>query len=545
MCFRDFGLYEDDYTFVGYTVGMQWKDLVGAVRTDLVTLPQGRPIGFALPKAIAFLGSSLGGLPVVYIFGFCIVVTNVILFYRLLRRRFPEKLALFGGLALCLFPADTTRPLLTHCFQLQLSLMFLLVASHLYLSKRKVSYLVILGSLLSYESAFLPFFALPLMERGWGKKTARSLIRHVAILVGILACLFLFRKLVQESRVGRLTLLDGANVIGGMCLGPIVSAFSFVYGPLVTLKWLGEAHGGMLFVAVGSMLAFVILFAFAFGSRVSLPSTRSRWTFGCRSSLANVSGSVETEQEWLDASRGLVVGVVMMVLAYAFAFTHFPPFILRGRATSVHFAAALGSALAFGSLCYGCDRLCSRGRLRWLSTLVLALYFATLVGYGVRIQSDFRASWKDQRWFFARVLEQCPDLSDGTLILVETNELPEHTYIYSYSWATPIVLEQIFQFPESWETPPRLFMVDENWTRSINVKDATIEWWMPAALWEAHWARLPEGNLILLKVENGRLTRCFDPVRIREREFALKQIPAGPPARFEKGHLYDLLIQGQ
>src|SRR5436305_461513 len=83
-----------------------------------------RPLGFFLPDLFSFIGDKLGGLPAIYLLGFLIVTLNSFLCYRLLRTRIPRAAALAGALAFCLFPADTTKILLTHDFQLQPSLTF-------------------------------------------------------------------------------------------------------------------------------------------------------------------------------------------------------------------------------------------------------------------------------------------------------------------------------------------------------------------------------------------------------------------------------------
>src|SRR5579883_2371172 len=167
--FRDFGLYEDDYAFIADAMARDASYLLEKLQY-FVLFPQGRPVGFYCAAVLPFIGDKLGGLGVDYLLAFAITTLNSYLFYRLLKFTELEVIAVTGGLIFCLFPADTTKIFLTHAFILQISLTFLLLASLCYLENRKaLSYVVILGSLLSYESAFMVFFGLPLLNSKWDR----------------------------------------------------------------------------------------------------------------------------------------------------------------------------------------------------------------------------------------------------------------------------------------------------------------------------------------------------------------------------------------
>lgn len=161
--FRDFGLYEDDYWFISEAMGKGPDYLASRFVTAFTTLPQGRPFGFFLPDLLSFVGDKLGGLAGIYLVGFAVVSLNTCLCYTLLRTRVPLAPAAVGAAVFCLFPADTTRILLTHDFQLQPSLTFALLSALAYTAgKRPLAYVVGAGSLLAYESGFLALLALPL-----------------------------------------------------------------------------------------------------------------------------------------------------------------------------------------------------------------------------------------------------------------------------------------------------------------------------------------------------------------------------------------------
>ena len=634
--FGDFGLYEDDYAFVGYAMAYDLDFLLGHIKNTFMKWPQGRPIGFTLPQTIAFISTKIGGLQVLYLFGFFFVAVNTILFYKVLKNRFPEMLAFFGALTFCLFPADTTHTLLTHNLILQPSLMFMLIASHLYLAgKKKTSYIVILGSLLSYESGFLPFLAIPLLKGKWDKKLFLSIIKHIIILSFIIVCYAIIRKYMGESRVNDLNPSVIYQLFLSVFIGSVVSLLSFAYGPLMTLKAIAHGNYCVALSVIGCLIIFFYFFYKRYSSRVgmmnyplqfqsNLPDDEekqkmteiqlatlnninnikelllSRWIsavitglmisglpflFSHRSvnpvffdrysdkaitiiaiyiivlllalsgtifsrkvrdfiSKRNVFGKfAAAPEEFLKVCNALLVGAIMLFLAYILSFTHFPPMTLFGRGTSVHLAATFGGALVCGALCYAVFLLLYTKRLKLLGAMSVAFFFALLVGYGFVIQHDFKQSWQNQRWFWSSVIEKCPDLSDGTMIFVVKEGLPETKYINTNSWADPIILKQIFEFPRSWEKVPRLWVVDKNWTTTIVTKDDVFRWKVPTATWWSYWTDLPKNNIILLKIVDGELIRCYDSLLIGKKALPVKKIQTSELISFKKGHLFDYLIQ--
>src|SRR5215471_5004545 len=223
--FQDFGLYEDDYWFISQAMGKNWDYLARRFVTAFTTLPQGRPFGFFLPDLFSFLGDKLGGVAGIYVLGFVVVTLNKYLCYRLLPTRVPIAPAAFGAAVFCLSPADPTKILLTHDFQLQPSLTFALLAGLAYATGRKrLAYVVATGALLSYENGFLALFALPLLVRPWGRTMRRELIRHVLILVGIVALVVVLRLVVGETRA---TASAGSaadlvpRMVGSLVVGPL------------------------------------------------------------------------------------------------------------------------------------------------------------------------------------------------------------------------------------------------------------------------------------------------------------------------------------
>lgn len=127
--FRDFGLYEDDYVFISDATNINATYLLEKLQY-FILWPQGRPFGFYLPSLFSFLGDKLGGLSAIYLLGFLIVTLNAYLFYRIIKRIYPTLIAVIGGLAFCLFPADSTNILFCgHFARLKRNLAKFLISS--------------------------------------------------------------------------------------------------------------------------------------------------------------------------------------------------------------------------------------------------------------------------------------------------------------------------------------------------------------------------------------------------------------------------------
>jgi hypothetical protein len=506
--FRQFGLYEDDYFFIAQAMGQG----PGYLAQRLIVFErwtQGRPIGFFLPDLLSWVGDRVGGLTAIYLLGYAIVVLNAVLCYLLLRRRQSQTVALLGGLGFLLFPADTTKILLTHDFQLQPSLTFLLLASIAYLDGRRIlPYALIVGSLISYESPFVVFFGIPLLDQPWSRQTGRALARHVVILLGVLALGILVRIVAGEGRaVGATSGVPEIlpRMLGSLVIGPTRALLLFGYGPLRAVPMWGVEIAALA-VLVGAFLFWVC--------RLLRPEP--------------------VDRRFVEL---LVSGIVLLVLGYVLAFTHYPPTAVAGRSTSVHLAATLGGAIIFAALA---SRVLSLG---WVGSALVAAYLALLGGYYLTIQRDFLLAWEQQQVFWTEIAHCCSDLQDGTILVVETDQPLGTTMISGNSWADPLVPRLLYRFPTDWQNPPRLFTLAPDWTSRIEpAPNGGWRWRVPAATWDEHTEPLPAGNLIVLRDQDGQLVRVDEPLPVASGSIPLKQ-PTGAPG-WPAGPLYPLLVGG-
>jgi hypothetical protein len=507
--FHDFGLYEDDYWFISEAMGRNPSYLVDRFVKAFTTLPQGRPFGFFLPDLFSFIGDKLGGLAGIYLVGFLIVTLNTFLCYRLLRTRVPLAPACVGAAVFCLFPADTTKILLTHDFQLQPSLTFALLSALAYAAgRRPLGYVIATGALLSYENGFLALFALPLFTAcRWDRAMLRELIRHVLILAAIVVGVVIVRYLVGESRATSSVGGIGAilpPLLGSLVLGPARSVAGMFYGPLKAVPtWDVET----MVAAAIALVAVAALLLRAPRPRLAVP----------------------------EALRVAGAGAVMLVIAYALAFTHFPPDALVGRGTSVHLGATIGMAVLATGVAWLLLSLQPR-----VASALLAAYVALAVGYYVTIERDFIRSWQLQRAFWEQVAACCSDLQDGTVLLYTLSSAEEPTFIFTNSWADPLILGETYAFPTSWTNPPRLFSLTE-WQNRVWVDGNQLHWWVPAATWDEYADVLPQNNVILLtRAPDGTLQRMTGSVDVAGGVLTLK--PAGPSESWPPAQLYTPLL---
>ncbi|MGI9145061.1 MAG: hypothetical protein ACR2IK_00680 [Chloroflexota bacterium] len=512
--FRDLGLYEDDYFFISEAMGKPPTYLLNRLQTAITVLPQGRPLGFFLPDLFSFVGDKLGGLATIYLLGFALVTLNTFLCYRLLRVRLPLAPSVVGAAVFCLFPADTTKILLTHDFQLQPSLTFALLAALAYAAERRpLAYVLGAGALLSYENGYLALFALPLFVRRWDRSLPRAVLAHALALLGVLAVVVLARIARGEGRatesVGGLGQIVPA-FLASLVLGPARSLAAMFYGPLKAIPgWDVEplALAVVALVGLGALL----------------------WVAG--------RGLRSTELHRRDALQVAAAGAAMLVLGYGLAFTHFPPNAIVGRGTSVHLGATLGMSVLAGSVAW----LLLSVRRR-VATAVLAAYLALALGYYVTIERDFMQSWQLQRSFWQQVVGCCSDLQDGTVLLYELTATDEPTtFIFTNSWADPLVLGETFAFPAGWANPPRLFSLTQ-WVDRVQPEGDHLRWWVPGASWDEHWEVLPQANVILLRRgPDGGLTRISGSVEVAGHSLELK--PPAAPMTWPAAQLYEPLLK--
>lgn len=538
--FTKFGLYEDDYYFITNPANASFGEIIEHIKWVFIYNPEGRILGFALPYILVYLFYNIGGMSSVYLFGLIIVATNGYLLFTLMKKVFSFLPALFITLFFILSPADTTKALLIHIYQLQISVLFLLVGLHLYLNKRYIiSYIIASFTLLTYETAFLPFFFAPALENlNWrDKKYLWKQVKHAVIFGLIVLLIVLSRKLYNEARLEEVVVADAfVKTILALFIGPVIAVYSYFNAIIKALKGFNDTF---VFILPSFVLLFFLLYHYI-----------KKWELIGISTLISFKSRVLSikffiEEDFKTGLKLSILGGIMLIFSYLFSAIHFPPIALLGRATSVHLPASISSAIFLGGLAYLLFFILGQYRLKLLFTIFISLVFSFFVGYGRLIQKDFIKSWDIQKDFWSQVLELCPDMEEGTMILVERKDLPDTDFIYSHSWADPVVLEYLFKFPETWKYKPKLIIIEKTLENEIYIEDGKY-------LFEPVYSFLYEdrkvvelipGNTIYLQGENAKYSRLSDSLVINNSVLRLKADTIGKTLDYPKQNMYSFFFK--
>jgi hypothetical protein len=535
-----FGLYEDDWDFIGQPMAWTWGKLLDWIHICLRYWPQGRPIGFSVVATLAFLGNRIAGLEAIYLIAFALHVANTLILYTIVRRHLSTAPSFCAALGFCLFPSNTAVPFLSGQLFAGLTLFFLLFATWLYLrGSRLAAYVVSAGSLLTYESAFLPFFAVPLLHVSPMRKLRRELLKHWAILLAIGASLFWFRAHMGEEKTSTV-LGDGLwvtleRIATAMYAGSVTTLRLFVMRLVTVLR---DGDREVLLIVIGLAAGFTVAL---YLMRVHPSDKLKVWPLSVTSKWFELHANLSIDYATAAALRLGACGLFMIVIAYGLAISkdYYPPVVEAGRLTGTHLSAAVGAGLLCGAISAILLDLAVSHRKKVWAALALACYFSGLAGFHYLVQEDFRKSWAIQRVFWASVKKQCPDLTDGTVLIYEIESDPTR-YIQTNSWGDPYVLSLVYDFPKNWKQPPQLFSATTAWTADV-ISSGDQFFWQPPLFWPTE--KLSQGNVILLRGAPGDLKRVSGTVTLKLKEFLLKSPEGSSALAFRRGPMYKYVMQ--
>jgi len=382
---------------------------------------------------------------------------------------------------------------------MQPTITYLLLALILYVKNRRLlSYTVISLSLMTYELGILPFFMAPMFSNTWNKGLIKKIATHSLILFSMMALIIFIRSSIQGVGDADIKILLQSpieiiqRVFFSMIIGPFTSLKSFVFGPALVIKDI--LKGQSIISSTSNLIAIIPIFALL------------SWTFLQLFATRNLTTKPHDESSFkLQSLRLVTLGVLTLVFSYAMAFTHYPPKELFGTGTSIHTGAAFAwSLLAPGILGLIFSQI-QNINLKKIICIGLAAYLSALVLFHVSIQSAYVKSAKIQTEFWNSVINLCPDLSEGTVIFYDRNDITEQDAITTFSWGISVTLEQIYQFPAEWKTPPRVFPVPKS--NEVRPKGNSIDWFVPTARWWAHWGNTSTNKIIYLRHENNMWVR--------------------------------------
>ena len=534
---QDFGLYADDYTRIPLGMGISFSELWVLIKEIFILFRgPGRPFHPSLIFFFSFIGGNLGGLNVLYLFGYLFLLINTFLFYKLLKRISGSSFAFMGAMAFCLFPADTTQIYLTHSFGLQPALLFFILASLSYLSnKRLLSYVFIILSILTYETLFPIFLVVPLLGRKWDKSIIREMIGHAIVLTIIFLVDYLLRSLSGGGRLSGLVFPDMITVpLLHMVQGPLVSLGTFFYRPIQTLLSLDTR----LIIALGVIFPIAMLLLAQINPDPAFEVISIKDIFHQRSFSY-------LPENWKKMLKIAITGLMMLILAYPLTFT-VRAYALSGRDTRVHFAAVIGASILFASISVIAKNLLKNGWLRHLHTFILSALFTLWIGFGLVVQRDYVLSWQYQRDFWSDIVRLAPDVEDGTVILVDPSGLTDVRQIDANTWNLPRVLGYIYKFPEVWEVVPRVYRLLPGWEKRTGLGESLFQVSDANVVAPSYFYTVVESSqVIIIDTDGDELSRRVEPFLAGGEEYPLKQFDEEQVKRLEIGILFDYFFFAQ
>jgi len=457
--FYKFGIYEVDYVRIPDAMTMTGSELIDYLVNlwfdfggDFI---EGRPLHPAFIYLFSFLGEQLGGLFAVHLIGYVLVTINVILFYLFLQKIWSNQIfVLTGALTFSLFPLYVTRIWLTSSLGHQPSLTFVLLALICYISgRKKLSYLLVIGSLLCYETFFPLFWTAPLFNQKWSKKMLQELLIHTLILGALVFSLVVVRKLAGESRLTDLNFWSTILLIAkNIFIGSVMSMKMFFSRSLTPLQNFNRELGIFMFIGLTAII----------------------WLMSDKNLEKNDKNLINF---WSDLTKLAIIGLIMLALSYSLTLTlPIQDYSFYGDESRIHISASIGVSILFGCLCSALWHIAKVYRQKRLVTVLIATFFSLLIGFNMIVQQNYVTLWQYQKAFWQDVLNLAPDMTEETLILVDgLDYFKRPEYVTQENWSGPFALHKIYQFPDQWEFPPSLHKLFSNWREQIVVNQNSLQ----------------------------------------------------------------------
>jgi hypothetical protein len=337
---------------------------------------------------------------------------------------------------------------------------------------------------------------------------------------------------------------DVLRVLNNILFGPIVSMTTFLSRPLQTLLHLKLDEG----LSIILFLCFVLISYFLYSAKIniSIPKYCSYYSKDTNKLAFSKIFVFLKEIKIL-----IISGIVMLILAYTLTLTT-NAMDVGGKGSRVHSAAAIGASILFACICSIIELIGKLYQKKSLVNLILAGFFTLLIGFGFMIQQDYRASWNEQKNFWASFIKLCPDLNQDTVVLL-SGIIPYDRQTYKLA-VTPyfrlieIVPEQIYDFSD-WQKKPTFLILKPNWQdkiasgkNSFMLNDSTI-YLNDGDQSKNYPLAINTSSVILVRREDKDLIYRSTFITISNERFELKKlsISSTKPDSLKEGHIYEYM----
>jgi hypothetical protein len=580
-CIADFGLYEDDFSVITFNFTGDFLYIKNVIIDSIEnTFVRGRPLQHIIPSILTYVGYNTAGLVGVHFFGALVNFINALLVFLLVRRSINHYAGLICAIIFVLYPVLTVKQYLTHALILQVSTTFCLLAMRLYLQNRKLTaYFLSTLCLFTYEHAYLPFLLTPLLESGKHltiRNRVKRIAMHLAICGLVISSIAGLRFMSGDYRFTHSNYLGreaGGSVfetvkklLSALYLGPLVCMEGFIKSVDKTYVWSYRNTSIFIWALAGALFGFIISFLgrremVRFIARPDYASLKKKIPFR--------DGVLEVDYIFAKLVYMIIMGGLFSGVAYLFNLPKYPPNFLFTRNVSEHLASQFGMSLLLGtiltlvlylSVLY--KQTLVRRCTAVISSMIVAIIFSGLFGYGRFIQLDHVNVWKVQKSLWTRIIELAPEVKKGTRIFLINNKLSPFAINLQYqSWSMFYIYEQIFRMPIEWGSRgplwidkdynfssernkiydfPRLFLIRDDWIKYANMDENRVTVTYPNWIFMPQGRHFDVGNLIVFEFIKGKLIRKNGQVKINNGVLDLSM--TGEPASFEKDVLYEILI---
>jgi hypothetical protein len=171
-------------------------------------------------------------------------------------------------------------------------------------------------------------------------------------------------------------------------------------------------------------------------------------------------------------------------------------------------------------------------------------YFSTLFGFCWFIQQGFVHCWQDQHIFWTTVTDLCPDVDDGTVIIIDGYWPANNDFILTSSWADYKVWDELFRWPASMKHPPELIdnPVEPNWRELVSVRNGEMVWDPGLYIPIRDPVVLRQGKVILLQYRDWKLSRVEGTVDVNGQSLRLKPAGSSQLSNAAKRPLFGMLL---
>jgi hypothetical protein len=526
--FASFGLYGDDWFYVGYPFltnvrtwlgPVLWQSVVGSAQV-------GRPLQAVFGFVFAEAGVVAKTLAADYLVSFSLFAASALLMYAVLRRRFSVLISTLATLLFVITPLHTLRQFLNGEFSIAPAFILVFGAMLLYLDGKRVrSYALAFLSILCYESIFFLFMGAPLLRRsGRRQDRRREWPVHLAVCGALVVCYFVCRSLSAEKRAAALH--SGPALIWAVLHAWVfqtcASFASYLYAFL-------NAWGASLEAWVYAVPFGVVLIVFLRSRRQPKPVR---------------AGLSRKTLVWI--ARSAAVGFLFLILGYVLSYFFFqettPHLHFVDRDSRISVAASFGSSVVVAVLLAGWIRLSRTRTTRLIAYSGVTVFLTVLFLYSFVVQDDYVNDWTEQREIAQQVIALTPDAKRDSIIVLQLLEVDSgifsgvrpraigrETFIYE------TVFSSLYGRGQPW---PTLFVVhSDEWHQYLQRDaDGFIVWSQPQVpgRWNACEGRFLPGRFIVLEeIDPGRLIRRSEPILVNG-----VQILQVPPSTREQAPLW-------